>query len=564
MIVKKLIGFYAKNKEVLTLKTKNINVACMMIIFSILLIIYGIIFSENENTKINLEKNNTLSEGWKILNDNKNISLPYKFHSEKDNTIVLTNTLPEYIDDNYSLCFLANYNINRIYIDDNLIYSYGNKKTLPISNMVGNIRCIVNLEKEHAGKEITWVITPYYTQDFEIVPLEIDVTEKIELSILQKNIWRIVALTILIILTLLIFVFIIYRLRHKIRHNNKILIYHNMFAITLASWILCSSDIPQFFTNNNKIVSLISFLSLGFMAPIYSGFNEYILKQYSHVFEKLKLIGLINIFIQLVLYSTNTKDPIEVLLLTHILFLINLIFAISCLLKSLSENKYLKILLLGDVCFSISALLALLSFYKHPGNGNDAIFLIIGFFILIISYLTVTIKNEVLMIKKAESAKFYKELAFRDSLTHLKNRAAYDKELEDIMKDKSISNINFILCDLNYLKTTNDTYGHEAGDLLIKEAARCIFESFNDVGSCFRLGGDEFLILITNKKDISSYIKTFNKNMENYNNSNDTKLSIAYGCSYTKSKEIDAIQEAFANADSNMYQMKLEQHANRP
>ena len=55
--------------------------------------------------------------------------------------------------------------------------------------------------------------------------------------------------------------------------------------------------------------------------------------------------------------------------------------------------------------------------------------------------------------------------------------------------------------DINGLKRVNDTLGHEAGDELICGAAACIKNVFDEVGSCYRTGGDEFIVLASMSKN---------------------------------------------------------------
>lgn len=81
-----------------------------------------------------------------------------------------------------------------------------------------------------------------------------------------------------------------------------------------------------------------------------------------------------------------------------------------------------------------------------------------------------------------------------DALTGLYNRRAYSQALENF-KHKMPHDFVAISVDINGLKTINDTLGHEAGDELIFGSAKCIEQVFDDEGSCYRTGGDEFIIL---------------------------------------------------------------------
>jgi len=85
--------------------------------------------------------------------------------------------------------------------------------------------------------------------------------------------------------------------------------------------------------------------------------------------------------------------------------------------------------------------------------------------------------------------------ASHDPLTELQNRRAFERNLNDIIEDKTL---NYFLCfiDLDYFKTINDTCGHAAGDEILVSVARILKQSVRGRDVVARLGGDEFAILI--------------------------------------------------------------------
>lgn len=87
--------------------------------------------------------------------------------------------------------------------------------------------------------------------------------------------------------------------------------------------------------------------------------------------------------------------------------------------------------------------------------------------------------------------------AHHDELTGLLNRTSIYSEIQKSVADKS-SKTAIAFIDLNKFKPLNDTLGHDAGDEVLKEAARRLKESIRPDDMVFRLGGDEFVILINN------------------------------------------------------------------
>lgn len=96
-----------------------------------------------------------------------------------------------------------------------------------------------------------------------------------------------------------------------------------------------------------------------------------------------------------------------------------------------------------------------------------------------------------------------KELEYKanhDELTGLKNRTTVENEIEKSIESANNSNSKSatLFIDLNKFKNLNDTLGHDAGDALLKEVSTRLDESIRSEDIVFRLGGDEFLILVNN------------------------------------------------------------------
>ena len=87
---------------------------------------------------------------------------------------------------------------------------------------------------------------------------------------------------------------------------------------------------------------------------------------------------------------------------------------------------------------------------------------------------------------------------YHDALTGLRNRRAYEEELAlELARHRRYHRpLTLVLLDLNGLKTVNDTYGHPAGDAIIRQAAEALVRTTRIPDRCYRLGGDEFAIIL--------------------------------------------------------------------
>ncbi len=116
-------------------------------------------------------------------------------------------------------------------------------------------------------------------------------------------------------------------------------------------------------------------------------------------------------------------------------------------------------------------------------------------------HIVIGVSNIDAQIARERELAHVRELANRDQLTGVKSKHAYssrEQELNAQIADGAAPPFAVAMCDLNYLKETNDRHGHEAGDALIKDAAMEICAVF-DHSPVFRYGGDEFVVIMTGR-----------------------------------------------------------------
>lgn len=157
---------------------------------------------------------------------------------------------------------------------------------------------------------------------------------------------------------------------------------------------------------------------------------------------------------------------------------------------------------------------------------------------------------------KVRKAEIYHELALFDMHTGLYNRNAYYEWLSGC---KEYMNCTVIMYDLNFLKQCNDLYGHDCGDLYIKEAAYKIKKTFEDIGTSYRVGGDEFITIIehTNLDILQEKIKYFTTISDNFTMYNvEIPLGISMGYATYDSIIDEDIKSTEKRADVMMYQCK--------
>ena len=146
-------------------------------------------------------------------------------------------------------------------------------------------------------------------------------------------------------------------------------------------------------------------------------------------------------------------------------------------------------------------------------------------------------------------------LVYYDPLTKIYNRRYYEEELKRLNAPRQLP-LSIILIDVNRLKLTNDIFGHQQGDELLKEVAEIINDSTRSEDIIARWGGDEFGILLpqTTVQETEMIIKRI-KSACYESDLKPIPPNISLGAA-TKEVENDDINQLFKQAENKMYQDK--------
>ncbi len=155
-----------------------------------------------------------------------------------------------------------------------------------------------------------------------------------------------------------------------------------------------------------------------------------------------------------------------------------------------------------------------------------------------------------------------KYLSLTDALTKLPNRRSFDNTLgKEFSRAKRYKNkLTIAMFDIDYFKKVNDTFGHQCGDFILKEVANAALQTFRKSDTVFRIGGEEFVVLLTETDIRQSIIplERFRKTIETLNpvyNRKEINITVSIGaCELTD--EINSEEDFIKKADEQLYTAK--------
>lgn len=151
-------------------------------------------------------------------------------------------------------------------------------------------------------------------------------------------------------------------------------------------------------------------------------------------------------------------------------------------------------------------------------------------------------------------------LVEQDALTSLSNRRSGDKKLREVVRNSAKTAKKFCIAigDIDLFKKVNDTYGHECGDLVLKNVAYKLRSHMHGNGTAARWGGEEFLLIFEGRdkeeslqilEDIMDDIRT----MESEYNGHKIKVTMTFGLTGGDTEDVTAL---LRSADEKLYEGK--------
>ena len=512
----------------------------------------------------------SLTEGWFMYVDEEKIpvTLPCDITVAPGENLELRYNRLTTVDGSTTLCTKGAVYDLQIKMGNSILYDFddtGFKKNEP---MRAKLDCLAILPENPSGTDL---ILQYKNQGdnvFHVAPVLVGRSGEVLQQLFYNDIFMVLSVFTMMIIGVVCMGAHIY-LRYLHIQDSR-LGSASVFLLLVSFWCLLDSSLTQQingYSPNMCVLANYCFMALP-IPVIHFVWKTANLKKYRRM-DMLLMTCYVNILGQAALHILFNTDYIDMVVITNVIQGTVCISVTHLLSKEYRSTQNWELLAVLQALFilNVAFLMEMVIYwgFKSPYYGIIMQLGVLAFIIRLLCAILVSMASNIQF--KAE-AMVYKRLSREDRLTGLGNRRGFDDyfaELEAVAN--SYRNALLIFLDVNGLKIVNDRYGHRAGDELIIGSARCLSNAFSSLGSCYRIGGDEFAVVILNpelsKEDCA---RKLDEAIAVHNSSNRWKLSIAWGTSYLRDDRgnLKRTSDWMFEADQAMYAMKSEMKAKHP
>lgn len=546
--------FFGKNKIVLN----SLLGVTILIIVLFLLFLKGSLKPKSSN--LMLSDYEPIHSGWEELTESgewKSIDFSYQNTLRVKKDTVIRYRLPEHLKNGQSICLQSQNTPIDAYIGNNLIYSSGTIKDMAVGKFFGVEWIAIDIPDNMQGQYLIIALEAALNA-YIAYPL-ITPHDAIIARVIVNSIPSLLIYLTLILLGIVEIIHFLY-LKNGNRQNKADLFY-GMFVIMTSIWLMTDSIAFNLIVENRYFGFYISVLSFFCTIPLFLLFLREHLQTNVNLINHLLAISCVNIILIIVISVSGLVDISTLVIIPHLEILMTILLTLRISFKRRKEAKYRNVFC-AVLVFAGFLILSIVLFYFSSKNFISRIWYGMSAQIGLVLFCCILAwgrLNEVVRaMQLAKEATYYKTLAFSDHLTRLRNFAAYQSTLE--LFNNTREAVAVIMFDLNNLKAVNDSMGHIAGDELISTTASCIREAFIDCENVFRIGGDEFIVLLNEMEKLQSAADAglikFEDAIAAHNNSSDIKISVAYGYAIREKGDTINLQNVIFAAEEKMYQNK--------
>lgn len=460
-----------------------------------------------------------------------------------------------------TLLFLSAHQNVWVFVEDRQVYRLQAKEGLFLPKSPGLVYNEVVFREEDNGRLVRIELQPIYEGPEQMPVLTLGSGYEIVKAILYSNL-PILVLCILIIFIGVLQIFVALASEKRQGSHAGATILHSCFVIVIGMWKILDSSFMGLFEKWIPAFSVLSLFVLMFLPIMISIILRDILeddkKELWAVADGVTLLG---ILIMIGLQCLGFADFRESLWIAQICLAVTFAWAFLRIFQIVKGNGWTKNAKMTLVCALFGVFWVFVDVFTYYVTSGVTSFpfgmLLFLIFLLIMLYQRMRISKQ--RMEVGMQARQYKKLAYHDALTGFFNRAAYVDFIAG--EDFTLNNSVLVTFDLNNLKKCNDEFGHDKGDVYIKESAKIIQDCFGERGRCYRLGGDEFGAILPNGtlEGCAERVIRMRELVDRFNAaSRDFRMGIACGYAVFDPLEDEDVHATIRRADKMMYEEKFQ------
>ena len=501
------------------------------------------------------------NRGWHLVDsegNNLQVNLPQTL-SYGEGEATLSRVLDDRVNDTDAvLRVCSKYEDIRVSLDGQEIYRYP-RESSSLTTVTGITYHQIALPKNSQGKELSicYTFQGATTMIYELRGVEFATKD----VFLDRAVKEAVPYTVVAVVVALAGIVIL--LMTPRVHNNPALsnTFYNIgvFALFFAVFICVSSPYAPYMLSNALarhfvLYEMILLMPIPF-AMMFFGITD---EKYRNREIVAVILHFLNAGVQTVLALFGVADFRSLLPVALLVTAYSMITVLLGVYRSKNTTDSVPWINDAAVLVALGALVDLfLCIIGHPSFGS-CLFFSIGVLLFLIAQFSYFLYAYSGQFRTNVETMLLQEMAYKDMLTGIGNRNAYELYLTDITSRPPGDRMYGLIADINDLKRTNDTYGHEMGDNIIVEVGDILFKIFGKNGSCFRVGGDEFVAFIRGMSDgqMEQHIAEFKEELNKYNEDHVPAIRVALGYAETEPDDYRNMKAFLRRIDKMMYEDK--------
>ena len=456
------------------------------------------------------------------------------------------------------LAVQTRYQSLRVWADDTLIYDAAQGREHALGSMWHFILC-----EDYAGASTLRVEFTRYDQgdDWKISSILQGHPDALRLYLLSAHLPAIIVWMSCMLFVLLLVAIGGFMALRRIDGAPLALILA-AFIFLSGTWILLDSKVTTLDGGNYALTYFFSYCAFYLLPVPLLAYSQLLLQLNSKPLRLLTWFAAGNAAFWMLLHLLDVIPIRKTAVSVHLIILIFVALLARELFRRRTDRFQMR-LVCGVWGISIVLAVALASIVLDyvgilPNTNSSALF-VWGLLALILAMIMDTILQIGQLWQEQQKMRFYQQLATQDRMTLLSNRNAYELRMRELVSNPP-AEVAFVLFDIDKMKTINDTHGHHCGDQVITMAAQCLLDVFGPLGDCYRIGGDEFCVILTTSEPIAGKLAVFDKLVAS-RNPHSFPVRVSHGwaaCRFAKGTAVslENVEGIKSAADADLYRSK--------